>query len=175
MKCSTKHLFFLSPLSLFVSYQVSAASGIETLVVTAKSPLDITAAHQLSADELIPGSRHDAAEWLQGALGVQADSRSNYAQDTRITLRGFGARSAFGVRGVDLQIDGIPLTMPDGQGQFSGAVLDGVKYINVLSGQSRRFMEMPQAALLVCRQPRPNPAVLRWVVRWMKQVWRANN
>lgn len=119
---------------LTLPLQVKAADGIDTLVVTAKAQSDITNAKKIEVGELISGARNDAAELLQGIAGVQADSRSNYAQDTRVTLRGFGARSAFGVRGVDLQIDGIPLTMPDGQGQFSGVMLDGVDQINVLSG-----------------------------------------
>lgn len=118
-----------------VSAHAHAQTGIETLVVTGERFSDsVVGAKLLDADQLQPGSRADAAELLQGVTGLQADSRSNYAQDTRITLRGFGARAAFGVRGVDLQIDGIPLSMPDGQGQFSGAVLDGVSRISVLTG-----------------------------------------
>ncbi len=107
---------------------------IETLVVTAKVSKADEREYSVTVKELMPGARSDAAEFLSGLSGIQADSRSNYAQDTRITLRGFGARSAFGVRGVDLQIDGIPLTMPDGQGQFSGAILDSVSQVNVLTG-----------------------------------------
>ena len=122
-------------LVLAVSAPALAQTGIDTLVVTGERTRDsVVGARILDADQLQPGSRADAAELLQGIAGVQADSRSNYAQDTRITLRGFGARSAFGVRGLDLQIDGIPLSMPDGQGQFSGAVLDGVSQISVLTG-----------------------------------------
>jgi len=125
---------FYTSLSL-ISAQVYAQAGIETLVITGERfSNSVAGAKLLDADQLQPGLRADAAELLQGINGVQADSRSNYAQDTRITLRGFGARAAFGVRGLDLQIDGIPLTMPDGQGQFSGAVLDGVTQISVLTG-----------------------------------------
>ncbi len=118
-----------------LSVQAKAQSGIETLVITGeRTGASITGSQVLDADQLQPGSRADAAELLQGINGIQADSRSNYAQDTRITLRGFGARAAFGVRGLKLQVDGIPLSMPDGQGQFSGAVLDGVDQISVLTG-----------------------------------------
>jgi iron complex outermembrane receptor protein len=131
MKKFASYLGLLSVLT----YAAHAQTGIDTLVVTGESTHDsIVGAQLLDVTELQPGSRADAAELLQGINGVQADSRSNYAQDTRITLRGFGARSAFGVRGLDLQIDGIPLSMPDGQGQFSGAVLDGVTQVSVLTG-----------------------------------------
>lgn len=127
--------WFLWGGAMFVSSHVSAQNGIETLVITGERSISpIAGAQTLDADQLQPGSRADAAELLQGINGVQADSRSNYAQDTRITLRGFGARAAFGVRGLKLQVDGIPLSMPDGQGQFSGAVLDGVEQISVMTG-----------------------------------------
>ncbi|MET0356470.1 MAG: TonB-dependent receptor plug domain-containing protein, partial [Cellvibrio sp.] len=126
--------FYCLALSV-LSASVSAQSGIETLVITGERFKNLSEESKvLAVEHLQPGVRADAAEYLQGIAGVQADSRSNYAQDTRITLRGFGARSAFGVRGVKLQIDGIPLSMPDGQGQFSGAILDGVNSISTITG-----------------------------------------
>lgn len=107
---------------------------LETLLVTGERPSLVAGAQQIDVEQQQPGTRADSAELLRGLTGLQADSRSNYAQDTRITLRGFGARSAFGVRGLELQVDGIPLTTPDGQGQFSGALLDGVTQVQLLTG-----------------------------------------
>ncbi|RYY74986.1 MAG: TonB-dependent receptor [Gammaproteobacteria bacterium] len=122
-------------LSSVYALPAQAQTGIDTLVVTGTRDEDRSVGVQvLNTVQQLPGGRADVAELLQGINGLQTDSRSNYAQDTRITLRGFGARSAFGVRGLELLIDGIPLSMPDGQGQFSGAVLDGVSQINVLTG-----------------------------------------
>lgn len=117
----------------------AGAEGVlETLVVTAPAIVNDTvlSANRINNDTatLIPGLRIDSAEILQRLPGVQADSRSNYAQDTRVTLRGFGARSAFGVRGIDLMLDGIPLTTPDGQGQLSSVSLDGVASVELLRG-----------------------------------------
>ena len=57
------------------------------------------------------------SETLSRIPGVFAANRQNYAQDLQISSRGFGARATFGVRGVRLYQDGIPVTMPDGQGQ----------------------------------------------------------
>ncbi|BFM20315.1 TonB-dependent receptor family protein [Gilvimarinus japonicus] len=88
----------------------------------------------VAARDQLPGFRFDSAELLAGLPGVQADSRANFAQDTRITLRGFGARSAFGVRGINMRIDGVPLTMPDGQSQTSSIALDGIDRVEVLRG-----------------------------------------
>ena len=66
--------------------------------------------------------------------GVSAQSRQNYAQDLQLSVRGFGARSSFGARGVRLYSDGIPGTMPDGQGQFSQFDLGSADHIEVLRG-----------------------------------------
>jgi iron complex outermembrane recepter protein len=66
--------------------------------------------------------------------GVQARERQNYAQDLQLSVRGFGTRSTFGVRGVRLLIDGIPATMPDGQGQAASASLTSASRIEVLRG-----------------------------------------
>ena len=49
--------------------------------------------------------------------GLLVQNRQNYAQDLQLSIRGFGARSTFGVRGVRIYVDGIPATLPDGQGQ----------------------------------------------------------
>jgi iron complex outermembrane receptor protein len=66
--------------------------------------------------------------------GVVVANRQNYAQDLQISTRGFGARSAFGVRGLRLIADGIPATMPDGQGQAATFNLDTAERIEVLRG-----------------------------------------
>jgi iron complex outermembrane recepter protein len=74
------------------------------------------------------------SETLSSIPGVVANNRQNYAQDLQISIRGFGARSTFGVRGIRLYADGIPATMPDGQGQVSNFDLGSAKRIEVLRG-----------------------------------------
>jgi len=74
------------------------------------------------------------SESLVTVPGVSAQNRQNYAQDLQLSVRGFGARSNFGVRGVRLYSDGIPGTMPDGQGQFSQFDLSSAERIEVLRG-----------------------------------------
>ena len=76
------------------------------------------ARHTVTAEQLnAPNLGANLSESLQRVPGLEALKRQNYAQDLQISSRGFGARSQFGVRGVRLVQDGIPLTMPDGQGQ----------------------------------------------------------
>lgn len=76
----------------------------------------------------------NASEALMTVPGVVANNRQNYAQDLQISIRGFGSRSTFGVRGIRLYADGIPLTMPDGQGQAANIDLTTAKSIEVLRG-----------------------------------------
>lgn len=74
------------------------------------------------------------SELLSAAPGVLVRERQNYAQDLQLSIRGFGTRSTFGVRGVRILVDGIPATMPDGQGQAATATLSSAQRIEVLRG-----------------------------------------
>src|SRR6476661_6023253 len=74
------------------------------------------------------------SETLVRIPGVFAANRQNYAQDLQISSRGFGARAAFGVRGVRLYQDGIPVTMPDGQGQTGSFSLLSAQRVEILRG-----------------------------------------
>lgn len=112
---------------------------LERVIVTAtrteqpwlNSPATID---RVPVDEQLPGLRVDMAEILAGIPGVQVDTRYNFAQDTRVILRGFGARAAFGVRGVVMRLDGVPLSMPDGQAQTSSIFVDEPARVEVLRG-----------------------------------------
>lgn len=98
---------------------------IDTLVVSVlRTPLDILRApYAVSVNTRNEIQRAQpglgANEALFGIPGVQVDNRFNYALGERISIRGFGARSQFGVRGVRVILDGIPLTLPDGQTTLS--------------------------------------------------------
>ena len=74
------------------------------------------------------------SDTLAAVPGLLARDRQNYAQDVQISVRGFGARSTFGIRGVRLYVDGIPATMPDGQGQISNVDLGSAAAVEVLRG-----------------------------------------
>ncbi len=74
------------------------------------------------------------SESLNRVPGVVVQNRQNYAQDLQISSRGFGSRSTFGVRGLRLIADGIPATMPDGQGQAATFSLGSADRIEVMRG-----------------------------------------
>jgi len=89
----------------------------------------------LMPDSARPGQRHIALdESLSLVPGLVAVSRTNPSQDPRISIRGFGARSAFGVRGVRVLRDGMPLTLPDGQTPVDYLSLESVGRIEIVRG-----------------------------------------
>jgi len=115
----------LMALAQGVGAQTSPASPATLPDVTVRStlvqsPLDYTPA----SVTIVDGERMRDRQWqvnlsesLAGAPGLLLQNRQNYAQDLQLSIRGHGARSTFGVRGVQIFVDGIPGTMPDGQGQ----------------------------------------------------------
>jgi outer membrane receptor protein involved in Fe transport len=90
---------------------------------------------RIYADEIREGRPQvNLSESLGRVPGIVVQNRQNYAQDLQISSRGFGARATFGVRGIRLIADGIPATMPDGQGQASTFALGSAERIEVLRG-----------------------------------------
>jgi iron complex outermembrane receptor protein len=116
------------------------ATALEPVVITAtrteRSMLDVPASVDLIERDAVRDAqwRVNLSESLARAPGVVVLNRQNYAQDLQISIRGFGARSTFGVRGIRLYLDGIPASMPDGQGQVSNFPLNAVDRIEVLRG-----------------------------------------
>jgi len=87
------------------------------------------------AEELREGrAQVNLSESLGRVPGIVVLNRQNYAQDLQISSRGFGARAAFGVRGIRLIADGIPASMPDGQGQSATFDLGTASRVEVLRG-----------------------------------------
>ena len=80
------------------------------------------------------GPMVNLSEAMARVPGLVVANRNNYAQDLQISARGFGARAGFGVRGLRLYSDGIPASMPDGQGQVSHFDLAGAERVEVLRG-----------------------------------------
>ena len=118
----------------------SDALPLHEVVITATrieaDPFNIPAAiSSVSAEQL----RNDAlgvnlSDDLATVPGLLARNRNNYAQDQQISIRGIGANSAFGIRGVRVYQDGIPATGPDGQGQVSQFNLDSASRVEILRG-----------------------------------------
>ena len=117
-----------------------SSGDLSPIVVTAtriaESSFDVAASINVVDSAAIHEGQlqENISESLMTVPGVSAENRQNYAQDEQLSVRGFGARSSFGVRGVRLYSDGIPGTMPDGQGQFSQFDLGSAGRMEVLRG-----------------------------------------
>ncbi|SXT88516.1 tonB-dependent receptor yncD [Klebsiella pneumoniae] len=128
------------PALLLPLIAAAQAADEQAMVVTAApttvSELDTPAAVSVvNGDEMRQAApRVNLSESLGAVPGLQVQNRQNYAQDLQLSIRGFGSRSTYGVRGLRIYVDGIPATMPDGQGQTSNIDIGSVDTIEVLRG-----------------------------------------
>ena len=106
------------------------------VVVVGSRPADAAPAaiNRVDANAVPARAGTSVAELLRRIPGVAARDRQNLAQDVQVTIRGFGARTTFGVRGLRIYVDGIAATMPDGQGQVSHVPLAALADVVVLRG-----------------------------------------
>lgn len=123
-----------------IGYPSVNAQTLDSVVISAsrseQRSFDSPAAIQMVDRDTIEnaGPQVNLSESLSRVPGLTILNRQNYAQDLQVSIRGFGARSAFGIRGIRLLVDGIPATTPDGQGQGSSVSLPSTDRIEVLRG-----------------------------------------
>jgi len=118
---------------LMVNLKEVEVSALRAKVNVLEAPLS------LSVETISPnwaGPSRSLQEYLAAIPGVFTLNSSNYAQDLRISIRGFGARAGFGIRGIILVVDGVPETTPDGQGQLDNLPLSLIRKISVIRGPS---------------------------------------
>ncbi len=142
-KSFTVGMFLLLPIILL------AQSPSQTTTITLKE-VALEAPRLNTSRFLMPGSisavnlvslqgfqqQLSLQEYLRSVPGLFSLNANNYAQDLRLSIRGFGSRSAFGIRGVKIIVDGIPETTPDGQGQLDNLPLGLLSRLEVLRGPS---------------------------------------
>ncbi|MDO9405385.1 MAG: TonB-dependent receptor [Polaromonas sp.] len=123
------------------AFTPAAAQSLSPVTVSAtrseRAPFDVPASVDVIDGERLRGdgrAQLNLSESLALVPGLSARDRQNQAQDLQLSVRGFGARSTFGVRGVRIYVDGIPATMPDGQGQLSHIDIGSVERVEVLRG-----------------------------------------
>ena len=134
-------LFLLAPFFVFSNLQDSIQIvDLENVVVKStrintnqkQAPLSVTL-KSFSEDKNF-SSQSSFSDFIKNTPGVFTTSSNNFSQDMRISIRGFGARSAFGIRGIKLIVDGIPETTPDGQSQLDNLPLGLISNIEILRG-----------------------------------------
>ncbi len=151
------------PALLLPLIAAAQAADEQTMVVTAApttvSELDTPAAVSVvNGDEMRQAApRVNLSESLGAVPGLQVQNRQNYAQDLQLSIRGFGSRSTYGVRGLRIYVDGIPATMPDGQGQTSNIDIGSVDTIEVLRGPSPLYGNSSGGVINVTSQTGTQP------------------
>ncbi len=156
-----------------VHAQDTAATRLEPVVIEVgrgahrsllRLPFAVTAQ---TPDSMRPGQRHlslDETLWLIPGLSVS--NRNNPSQDPRISIRGFGARSAFGVRGIRVLRDGIPLTLPDGQTPVDYLDLESVGRVEVMRGSASSLYGNAGGGVVDIRTSEPLPVPVSGAVRF---------
>jgi iron complex outermembrane receptor protein len=122
-----------------------------------RSPLDLPyAISNMRPDSALPGQTHLLIEQTLSLLpGVTVANRTNPSQDTRISIRGFGARSQFGARSIRILRDGMPLTLPDGQTPIDYLDLETVDRVEVLRGAAAALYGNASGGVIDLRSPPP--------------------
>jgi iron complex outermembrane receptor protein len=148
MSYTTTFQYSALTLAVLSTFSISQQAQAETTekIVTAPVVVTATRVEQNSFDLPVAIDVVESKDIQNGQLqmtlseslirvpGITAQNRTQSAQDPQISSRGFGSRSSFGVRGVRVYVDGIPLTMPDGQGQPGVVDLSAVKSVEVMRG-----------------------------------------
>jgi len=125
---------------LILTASSAQESSLDSITINAtrvdKNTAEIPAAISvIGQDEIQLGSEQlSLGESLGRVPGLFLLNRYNFAQDLRASIRGFGARSSFGIRGIKIIVDGIPETLPDGQGSVDGIDIGSARQINVIRG-----------------------------------------
>jgi iron complex outermembrane receptor protein len=132
-----------------------------------RSPLELPFAVTVQTpDSSRPGQRHlSLDETLLLIPGLTVSNRNNPSQDPRISIRGFGARSAFGVRGIRVLRDGIPLTLPDGQTPVDYLDLESVGRVEVMRGSASSLYGNAGGGVVDLRTSDPLPVPISGAAR----------
>jgi len=126
-------------------------------------------AYSVTSVEAGESARASAGLGLEEALtdvpGLQIDNRYNYALGERISIRGFGARTQFGVRGIRVVADGIPATFADGQSSLESIDPSSVAEAEVIQGPASALYGNASGGVILLRSPEPPAGVLLGTVR----------
>ena len=161
MKCFVAAAIALVP--SLVAAQDTTRAALPAVRVTAtregpRAPIELPYAVTLTRpDSLAALRRLGVDELLFAVPGVSLANRQNPAQDPRVSIRGFGARSAFGVRGVRVLQDGVPLTLPDGQTPVDAIDLEGADRVEVVRGSASSLYGNAAGGVIDVRSATPPP------------------
>ena len=117
-----------------ISLDAVALEALKIPLIEKKSMYPVSKLSFKNYQNLTP--QLNLSEYLENVPGLVILNNNNYAQDARISIRGFGSRANFGVRGIKIFVDGIPETSPDGQSQTDNINLEIIEGIEVYRGNN---------------------------------------
>ena len=138
----------------------SRATILAPVVVTADQPEAKSAAVTSIDRAALRGEQGlTLSTSLQRIPGVVAQNDYNASQGLRLSIRGFGARANFGVRGLQVRLDDVPLTLPDGQTELDAVDIELVEFVDVIRGPSATLFGNAAggAVLIETRSPSTEP------------------
>ncbi len=149
-----------------VTAQVSELEPVTVTATRVESTLEEipAAVSAVDQDEIQLGTEQLGLDESLGRVpGLFFLNRYNFAQDLRASIRGFGARSNFGIRGIKIIVDGIPETLPDGQGSVDGIDLGSARQISVIRGPaSSLYGNASGGAIIVETEHGPAEPFVEW-------------
>jgi iron complex outermembrane recepter protein len=156
--------------------QDTSARRLPPVVVTrdvGRSPLELPyAITSIRPDSVVPGQTHTLVDQTLSLIpGLTVANRNNPSQDARVSIRGFGARSAFGVRSLRVLRDGMPLTLPDGQTPIDYLDLEGVGTVETIRGTASALYGNASGGVIDLRSAVPPSAPLAGQAR----AWGGSN
>jgi iron complex outermembrane receptor protein len=155
-------LALLFPGALFAQDTTHALQSVRVTATREgpRSPLVLPyGVSQVRPDSLAALRRAGVDELLFAIPGVSLANRQNPAQDPRVSIRGFGARSAFGVRGVRVLQDGVPVTLPDGQTPVDVLNLEGADRVEAIRGSASSLYGNAAGGVIDVRSAPPATAL----------------
>src|SRR3954464_10351300 len=158
-------------LPVLAGAQDTSGTRLPAVQVTAtregpRTPLELPYAITVTRPDPLSALRRAGIDELLFAVpGVALANRQNPAQDPRVSIRGFGARSAFGVRGVRVLQDGVPLTLPDGQTPVDVVDVEGADRVEVVRGSASSLYGNAAGGVIDVRSASPSELPLAPYVR----------
>lgn len=144
-------LYFIFFFSALCQAQVQELEEVVLRAQRIQSSIQPISQTDIGKDSLL--LKQDIGELLEGTPSLFVSSQQNFSQDTRISIRGFGTRATFGIRGIKVLWDGLPITTPDGQTQLDHIPMSSIGNIEVIRSVSSGLYGNASGGVIMLKSP----------------------